>query len=89
MIEIVPTSGFRKAFKRRVRGNKKLEARFRERLAIFQKEPFDPRLKTHRLSGQLEGLWSFSVDYDLRVVFSFVEPSQALFVDIGTHDEVY
>jgi len=28
MIEIVPTSGFRKAFKRKVRGNKVLEARF-------------------------------------------------------------
>ncbi len=56
MTEIVPTSGFRKAFKRKVRGNKNLEARFRDRVAIFQKDPFDPKLKTHRLSGQLQGL---------------------------------
>jgi len=89
MTEIVPTSGFRKAFKRKVRGNKNLEVRFRDRVAIFQVNPFDPRLKTHRLAGRLEGLWSFSIDFDLRVVFSFVEPSRVVFVDIGTHDEVY
>jgi mRNA-degrading endonuclease YafQ of YafQ-DinJ toxin-antitoxin module len=89
MIEITPSSAFRKAFKRKVRGNKILEARFRERVAIFQKDPFDPSLRTHRLAGQLQGLWSFSVDYDARVVFSFVAPNRVLFVDIGTHDEVY
>jgi len=89
MTEIVPTSGFRKAFKRKVRGNKNLELRFRDRVAIFQKNPFDPRLKTHRLSGQLQGFWSFSIDYDVRVVFSFIEQSRVLFVEIGTHEEVY
>lgn len=89
MTEIVPTSGFRKAFKRKVRGNKHLEVRFRDRVEIFHKNPFDPRLKTHRLSGRLQGLWSFSIDYDVRVVFSFAEPNRALFVDIGSHEEVY
>ena len=89
MIEIVPTPAFRKAFRRKVRGNKKLEARFRDRVAIFQTNPFDPRLRTHRLAGQLQGLWSFSVYYDMRVVFSFVDPNSVLFIDIGTHDEVY
>ena len=89
MIEIIPSSSFRKAFKRKVRGNKILEVRFWERAAIFQDDPFDARLRTHRLSGVLQGLWSFSIDYDLRVVFSFVEPGRALFVDIGTHEELY
>ena len=89
MTEIAPTPAFRKAFKRKVRGNKNLELRFRDRIAIFQNDPFDPRLKTHRLSGQLQGLWSFSIDYDVRVVFSFDEPHRVLFVDVGTHEEVY
>lgn len=89
MIEIVLTSSFRKAFKRKIRGNKKLEQRFRDRVAIFQNNLFDPRLRTHQLSGQLQGLWSFSVDYDVRIVFSFVDTKKVLFVDIGTHEEVY
>jgi mRNA-degrading endonuclease YafQ of YafQ-DinJ toxin-antitoxin module len=89
MTEIVLSSGFRKAFKRKVRGNKILESRFRDRAAIFENSPFDPRLKTHKLSGVLDDLWSFSVDYDVRVIFSFMETNRVLFIDIGTHDEVY
>lgn len=89
MTEIVPSSAFRKAFKRKIRGNTNLEARFRERVTIFQEDPFDPKLRTHRLSGPLKGLWSFSIDYDVRVVFSFLAPERVLFVDIGTHKEVY
>jgi hypothetical protein len=56
MTEIVLSSGFRKAFKRKVRGNKILETRFRDRAAIFENSPFDPRLKTHKLSGELDDL---------------------------------
>lgn len=89
MIEIVPTSSFRKAFKRKIRRNKALETRFRERVAIFQNDPHDPRLRTHKLSESMKDLWSFSIDYDMRVLFSFVSPNRALFVDIGTHEEVY
>jgi len=89
MTEIVLSSRFRKAFKRKIRGNKILETRFRDRAAIFENSPFDPRLKTHKLSGELYDLWSFSVDYDVRVIFSFMEANRVLFVDIGTHDEVY
>jgi mRNA-degrading endonuclease YafQ of YafQ-DinJ toxin-antitoxin module len=89
MTEIVLSSRFRKAFKRKVRGNKILETRFRDRAAIFENSPFDPRLKTHKLSGELGDLWSFSVDYDVRIIFSFMETNRVLFIDIGTHDEVY
>lgn len=89
MTEIVLSSAFRRAFKRKIRRNKRLETRFRERVAIFQNNPFDPQLRTHQLSGQLKGLWSFSVEYDVRVIFSFTEPKSALFIDIGTHEDVY
>ncbi len=46
-------------------------------------------LKTHKLSGRLQELWSFSVEYDLRIVFYFAEENKVVLVDIGTHDEVY
>jgi addiction module RelE/StbE family toxin len=89
MIEIAYSSSFKKAFRKRVRSNTELEGRFWERLAIFQNQPFDPRLRTHKLSGRLKGLWSFAVDYDFRVVFTFLGDNRALLVDIGTHKEVY
>ena len=89
MTEVAFSSSFKRAFKRRVQGNAMLEARFWERLEIFRNSPFDQSLRTHKLSGRLKDLWSFSIEYDVRVVFSFLGADRALFVDIGTHEEVY
>jgi len=89
MTEVAFSSSFKRAFKRRIKGNAVLEARFWEKLEIFQSNPFDQRLRTHKLSGRLKDLWSFSIEYDLRIVFSLLEGNRALFVDIGTHEEVY
>ncbi|RUT05845.1 hypothetical protein DSM107010_54330 [Chroococcidiopsis cubana SAG 39.79] len=55
----------------------------------FTIDPFAPSLKTHKLSGKLKEFWSFSVDYNERVLFYFIEEGKAMFVDIGSHDEVY
>jgi len=51
-----------------------------------------PSLRTHKLKGNLEGLWACSAEYDLRVVFSFVQQEGEeviLLQAVGTHDEVY
>ncbi|GAB6274804.1 MAG: hypothetical protein STSR0004_16690 [Peptococcaceae bacterium] len=57
MIEIGFSSSFKKAFRKRMRKNKELEARFWERLERFTKNPFHPRLRTHKMSGELEDLY--------------------------------
>jgi len=46
-------------------------------------------LRTHKLSGELTGMWAFSVSYDYRVVFRFISEKEVLLIDIGGHDEVY
>lgn len=56
---------------------------------IFKANAFDPRLFTHKLHGKDEGRWAYSVDYDYRIKFTFVGDHKVLYVDIGTHDEVY
>jgi mRNA-degrading endonuclease YafQ of YafQ-DinJ toxin-antitoxin module len=33
--------------------------------AVFCRDPFHPSLKTHKLSGTLQGIWSFSLDYQI------------------------
>lgn len=66
-----------------------MEAKFWKKLELFIIDPFEPSLKTHKLSGKLKDLWSFSVEYDERVVFYFTEDEKAVFVDIGSHNEVY
>lgn len=68
-MEVSFSSTFRRAFKKRIKGNADLESKFWQRLEQFTIDPFDPILKTHKLSGKLKELWSLSVDYDARVLF--------------------
>lgn len=51
---------------------------------IFLQNPFDSRLKTHKLKGKLGGFYSFSISYHWRIVFHF-EGSDVHFDAIGTH----
>lgn len=89
MIEIGFSHSFKRAYKKSIKGNKELERKFWERLEIFIKDPFDRALKTHKLSGRLKELWSFRIEYDVRVIFYFAFNNRVVFVDIGKHDEIY
>ncbi len=55
---------------------------------VLRENPFSPVLKTHKLSGVLANYWSFSIDYQFRVVFRLVKPRHIVLIDVGTH-EVY
>jgi len=90
-MQIEPSKAFRKAFKKRTAKNKSLADLFAQKLQKFIEDPYTPELETHKLTGQLEGLWAFSVAYDCRVVFSFADDNrqQVILHDIGTHDQVY
>ena len=60
----------------------------RAALRRFAADPQDPLLRTHKLKGELEAYWAFSVDDDLRVLFRW-EGDEAFLVNPGSHDEVY
>jgi len=89
MIQVAFSPSFRRAYKRRIQGRLDLEDRFAVCLELFIQNPYDPRLRTHKLSGALAELWSFAVEYDCRVIFYFSNHQRAVLVDIGKHDEVY
>ncbi len=52
---------------------------------IFRKNPFDPRLKIHKLHGRMSEFWAFSVDFKYRVVFRFEDSNKTRFYTIGGH----
>lgn len=56
---------------------------------LFRNDPFDSRLKTHKLAGELLGFWSFSINYQYRIIFDFENESTVRFYLVGTHDDVY
>ena len=89
MTQVFLSSSFQRAFKKRIADHKELEEKFWHRVEIFTADPFDPRLRTPKLSGKLSELWSFSLACDLRVIFYFLPQNRAMFENMGTHDEVY
>ena len=69
-----------------------LAQNIQETLALLCLDPFQPRLRTHKLKGELKDSYACSAGYDLRIIFTFVEYEQKqaiLLESIGTHDEVY
>ena len=85
---------FKRSLKRLIRKNPQLQDRISEVLDILSVNPFEPSLKSHKLTGQLDGWWSCSVAFDCRIIFGFdCDPETGeeiiLLVDIGSHDEVY
>jgi len=74
---------FEKHYKKLSKGVKE---KAKEKEKIFRKDPFDPRLETHKLHGKLKECWAFSVDSKHRIKFIFLSDEEVLFLDIGTHD---
>jgi mRNA-degrading endonuclease YafQ of YafQ-DinJ toxin-antitoxin module len=60
----------------------------RAALRRFAANPKDPLLRTHKLTGDLDRYWAFSVDDDLRVMFRW-QGDEAFLLNLGSHDEVY
>ena len=69
---------------------RKLAARDREdakkKETIFRHNPFDSRLRTHKLHGKEREAWAFWINYSCRIKFIFLDEETVLFLDIGSHD---
>ncbi|MCB9805984.1 type II toxin-antitoxin system mRNA interferase toxin, RelE/StbE family [Candidatus Nomurabacteria bacterium] len=66
-----------------------VQKELKNRIRIFAYNKNHPILKTHKLSGKLKGLWSFSVSGDIRVIFDQSQKGVIILVDIGSHSELY
>lgn len=87
-------NSFRRAFKKYIRKDKNLQQQIFDVVNELSKDPFQPKLRAHKLSGKLKGLWACWVEYVCRIIFAFendpdTEGEMIVLIDIGTHDEVY
>jgi addiction module RelE/StbE family toxin len=89
MIELVLDEPFLRILKKWRKKHPEIMERFQQKLTLFSNDPFHPSLRTHSLSGNLDGYWAISITYEHRLVFKFVSDTKALLIDLGTHDEVY
>ena len=93
-MNLIWSKGFKRSFKKLTKKNPQLKNKIFNVLRLLGQDPFTPSLKSHKLTGNLDGLWSCSVDYDCRIIFSFSEEGEfleivILLIDIGSHDQVY
>ena len=84
-MKIIYSTKFAKEYKRLPLKVKKLAEK---KEIIFRKDPFEPSLKTHKLTGKLKEYYSFSIDYQYRIIFEFAKKDVIWFHLVGTH-EVY
>jgi mRNA interferase YafQ len=85
---------FKKSLRRLIRKQPQLQDKVSEVLDILSVDPLAPSLKSHKLTGQLDGWWACSVAFDCRIIFGLDRDLETgeeilLLVDIGSHDEVY
>jgi addiction module RelE/StbE family toxin len=95
-MKIVWDNSFKRAFRKLVKKNPEMGDRIVNVLKLLAIDPLTPSLKSHKLTGSLEGLWSCSVIYDCRIIFTFAQDEDSeekesliILVDVGSHDEVY
>ena len=68
--------------------DKQLAQKIEKQLKLFQQNHQHPSLRTHKLSGNLDNMWSISIDKKNRLIY-IVDEERAYFFDIGTHNQVY
>lgn len=78
-----------KFYVKRISAGSSLEKKFQQRIVQFIADRADPVLHDHSLVGQKSGLRAFSIAGDVRVIYYQLSEEIFVFVDIGSHNQVY
>ena len=65
---------------------KALQEEAKEKINLFHIDPNHLFLKAHKLKGRLSGRWSFSVNYQYRIVFRYESKDRIVLLTIGDHN---
>ena len=93
-MKLIWSQRFLRDLKRLVRRNPQIMREIEKTLQQLSEAPFNPSLKTHKLKGDLTGVWACSINYSNRILFEFVEDYETeeeaiLLHTVGSHDDVY
>lgn len=92
MYQFIWENSFLRAYKKVTKNNFNLKEKIYQTLQLLSENPFNLKLRTHKLHGSLKSLMAASIDYEYRIIFSIDEVnelSSIILIDIGTQDEVY
>ena len=63
-----------------------LKTEVKQKIQLFKEDQNHLFLKTHKLKGKLNSHYSFSVNYDYRIIFEYKSKKEVSFLMIGNHD---
>ncbi len=87
MIEVEYTKDFLKSYKKIKIKNPNLASEIREKILEFQDESNHRKLRVHKLKRPFENVYSFSVNYRIRITFEYLnKKTAALLLTVGDHD---
>ena len=94
MRALILTPKFKRAYRKFTKNDARLQMRIEDILRQMSNDIHANLLSTHKLSGELTGLWACTCGYDCRIVFALETDEKTgeeviVLLDIGTHDEVY
>lgn len=89
MINVVYSKKFSKHYRKRIVENSEIEMRYLERVNYFINRSASEILKDHKLTGKFKGCRAFSITGDFRVKYAQLSMNEVVFLDIGTHNQVY
>jgi mRNA-degrading endonuclease YafQ of YafQ-DinJ toxin-antitoxin module len=86
---IFPAS-YQKREKSFLRKHPDLHERYFKTLLLLEQNPHHPSLRLHSLRGNLTGLHSVSISMRYRITLELqIRQNTILFVNVGSHGEVY
>lgn len=88
MYKLYTTKTFDRKIKGFIKKHPELENTIKQKLDSLIQNPFEIKLKTHKLTGKLKNEWVISLTYEYRILFVLKE-DKIFLTNIGSHDEVY
>ena len=73
---LLRSSAFIRNARKIVKKQPQLAQNMQTTLETLCNDPFQARLRTHKLKGELKDSYACSAGYDLRIIFKFVEYEQ-------------
>jgi addiction module RelE/StbE family toxin len=67
----------------------KQRSKMGDRLRLFEIDQYNRLLRNHALNGKYLGYRSINISGDIRILYKLIDEDTALFVQIGTHSELY
>lgn len=88
-MKIYLDSTYIKHYQKRISSNINLSRKTTERIKLFREDPRHPLLKDHGLTGTSFRHRGFWITGDIRIIYERVGKAEVLFLDIGSHNQVY